>query len=179
MTFAATTWIRKSIVRNVLSLLAAIIVLSADVADGHAQSVSKIPRAAQNDGPSIIRIPRGKRLRVQWDQKRVTGAQGVIVGDTLYLGTEAARIGIPAHMIDTLWVSRDSAPFITIGAVGGALGLGVFAATAGAHLCESPSGCEDDNATVTLLGAAVGAVGGALLGSTVSKLIGRWKRIYP
>ena len=166
-------------VRKTLNSLVVMVALAGGVADVHAQSGASVRREAPGGGPSIVNISITRFLRVAWDEKRVTGTRADMVGNTLYLSTGTGRIGIPAHLIDTVWVSRDSAPIIALGAVVGAVGLGVLGGVAGRHLCESPSGCAEDDAKVILLGVGVGAVSGALVGATVSRLMGRWKRLYP
>lgn len=171
--------IMGAFVRTTLNPLVVMVALAGDVADVHAQSGASFPKEGHGAGPSIVNISITRRLRIAWDEKRITGTKAEMSGNTLYFNTGTGRIGIPVDLIDTVWVARNSAPIIALGAVAGAVGLGALGVVAGHHLCESPSGCASDNAKVILLGAGVGAVSGALVGGTVSRLMGRWKRLYP
>lgn len=68
---------------------------------------------------------------------------------------------------DTL--RKDSQTAWKEGALIGGLGLGLAAAVLGASLCESGEECSGTIVVFGLIGATVGAVAGAFVGSTIEK----------
>jgi hypothetical protein len=125
--------------------------------------------AAQRAGLALARLGDGQWVRLRGS--RVGLIEGSVVSSSptlVTLRTDGLRVEVPAPGVDSLWVlgSHAGSGALIGGAVGG-IGLGVLAAAvANSFNCKS---CTSDVAEVRLVGAAGGALIGALIGAAVPK----------
>lgn len=136
------------------------------------------PPAAAQQLPEVVRSLRPEQvIRIRTVRHgehvgRFTGLQG----DTLHLLPERGSSRVALDAVEQLWVRGTAAKTgALIGAIGGGVLSGAFFAWFTSALCETES-CETLEAGIVggLLGAGVGALGGAVLGTFVDKWHRRW-----
>lgn len=145
-------------------------------------STPLIPRAQQEVGAALARIPSGARVRVEIaGGEQLEGRLRRVTADSVLLADLSGERWIALHGIEELHVLGRATK---TGAIAGAVAGGLAVGAAVTYVCaigrsdDGVIGNEDQWADCAFVGGALGGAGGAALGAGIGSLIPKWHVRY-
>lgn len=128
----------------------------------------------------VATVPDGSTVRLRLADARITGKLLALGITSVTLRQDDAARDVPFDAILGVERMRRSAGRGALigGGIGGVAVGGFFYLLLGA-ICESVTGCRDDQLAGGAFGFLLGGVGGALVGAGVGSLVPRWERVTP
>jgi hypothetical protein len=156
-------------------LVSAVLCLCVSVGDAKGQVAPSAPFKH-----ALLQMHLDQRLRVKTAgytrESRFVGASA----DSLLVRDAGQRRQISLAAIEGLWIrERATGAGAKRGAVAGAIAVAAFGSFFVWGLGDSCSTCGNEYPRVIVVGGAIGAAGGALLGAGIGSLLDRWRAVLP
>lgn len=165
-----------------IGVLATVMLINA--ASANCQSVARQSLGVRSNeafDKALKRLDTRTRVRVSDGHTMTEGMFGAYNDESVVITTDAGnQVPIRFNAIDGMWKrSASTGVGALIGAGLGGLALGSLGVAFVNGMCESSNGCSSDAVNAGIVGGAIGALGGSVIGAGIGFLVKRWVRIDP